>query len=104
MITHGGAHPPLHRRHPGNRCLKAQGQVYFAAENPVVTWLLHPLKAGSAEPPQDPQPLFLQPSSHFKAAPGHMVSDILAILGSPDFVYRGVTSTPSKHHNHKKIL
>ena len=65
------------------------GEIYFGHENPEGrTRLLHQLQGRRhPAPPEDSRPLVLQSvASSRRSCPGHMMSDVVAILGSLDFV------------------
>ena len=60
------------------------GEVYFGAENPKgeLGFYIYSKGGGVPLPPEDPRPSFVNLSILPKLLPGHMVSDVPAILGS----------------------
>ena len=63
------------------------GEVYFGAENPKgeLGFISTVLEAEPA-PAEDPRPIFVNLSILSHMLPGHMMADVVAILGSLDFV------------------
>ena len=68
------------------------GEVYFGAENPKgeLGFISTVLRRNPA-PAEDPRPIFVNLSILSHMLPGHMMADVVAILGSLDFVMENVT-------------
>ena len=64
------------------------GEVYFGAENPKgeLGFYIHSLGGGTPDRLKIRAPSFVNLSILSHLLPGHMVSDVVAILGSLDFV------------------
>ena len=64
------------------------GEVYFGAENPKgeLGFYIHSLGGGTPDRLKIRAPSFVNLSILYNLLPGHMMSDVVAILGSLDFV------------------
>ena len=64
------------------------GEVYFGAENPKgeLGFYIHSLGGGTPDRLKIRAPSFVNLSILSHLLPGHMMSDVVAILGSLDFV------------------
>jgi NADH-quinone oxidoreductase subunit D len=82
----GGVNPPLHPSYRRDR--RASGEVYFGHENPKGELGFYISSKGGGTPHRLKirAPSFVNLSILPKILPGHMMSDVVAILGSLDFV------------------
>jgi len=89
-VGHGGVDSPVHPRNARHDV--PPGEIYFGHENPKgeLGFYINS-RAAHAVPDEDSLASFVNLSILSHLLPGHMMSDITAILGSFDFVMGNVT-------------
>jgi len=80
--------PSFHHPHGGDRRPPPPGEIYFGAENPQggARFYINSKGGGTPHRLKIRAPSFVNLSILPAILPGHMMSDVVAILGSLDFV------------------